>query len=445
MDHQHSDILSTSLCPSSEVLRQYQDGVLPAEQNRFVELHLADCEMCTDELEGMSLVGPEELKKRTSAINNEIKRKLFMNDKRIVLLDYRWIAAASVLLLLGFMFYFNKKADFHDNHRFAQEVHESEMDGNKKAGSLLIEKQKSDADKTTNHSKDQKKELPLPSASALIQDYPSENTQIEKKSMLADDLVSSDISFENEKNDHIVQKEESQKANARMAQLPQLVGVVKDPTGYPIPGATIIIKGASKGTISDMDGVFKLDTSGMKNVSVIVNMIGFDKQELAVNNKLKDTLRVNLVEESIRLDEVVVIGYGTTKKKAVTGAVSKISVTDFLKPKKGQPATTATDPKVILAEQVSKALQFELNGHLDSALFHYKKAVQIEPKHTKAQLSIIYCYLKTDRVVMAEYKIGELLEMKNFEPLKNNLQQLKKLINDEEDKKAIQLINRMRH
>ena len=95
-------------------------------------------------------------------------------------------------------------------------------------------------------------------------------------------------------------------------------GTVTDATGEPVIGANIIEKGvAANGTITDVDGNFALHVK--PNATLTVSFIGFSTQEVAVGNRT--TLKIKLTEDSKALDEVVVIGYGTARKKDVTGAV----------------------------------------------------------------------------------------------------------------------------
>ena len=103
----------------------------------------------------------------------------------------------------------------------------------------------------------------------------------------------------------------------------QVSGVVKDgTTGESIPGATILLKGTGNGTVTDFDGNFKLSISG-ENPILVVSFVGYETLEVAVGNQT--TFEIVLQEEVSQLTEVVVIGYGTQKKKVVTGAIESVS------------------------------------------------------------------------------------------------------------------------
>jgi TonB-linked SusC/RagA family outer membrane protein len=90
----------------------------------------------------------------------------------------------------------------------------------------------------------------------------------------------------------------------------------------PLPGASVMVKGTTNGTSTDLDGKFTLSITGTQNV-LSISYMGFQSKEvLATSNSLS----VLLLEDTNTLTEVVVVGYGTQKKSDVTGAVSKIDV-----------------------------------------------------------------------------------------------------------------------
>lgn len=96
--------------------------------------------------------------------------------------------------------------------------------------------------------------------------------------------------------------------------------VVDDKTGEPIIGANVIAKGTVAGAATDFDGKFQLSVS--KDAVLTVSYIGYESQEVAVNGQTKLTVR--LKENSVMLEEVVAIGYGTVKKEDATGSVAMV-------------------------------------------------------------------------------------------------------------------------
>ncbi len=99
----------------------------------------------------------------------------------------------------------------------------------------------------------------------------------------------------------------------------QITGRVTDVSGSPLPGVTVAVKGLAKGTITDSDGKYLL--SGISSDAILVfSFVGMRTQEIQVAGKT--SVNVVMEEETIGLNEVVAIGYGTVKKKDLTGAVA---------------------------------------------------------------------------------------------------------------------------
>ena len=102
-------------------------------------------------------------------------------------------------------------------------------------------------------------------------------------------------------------------------------GTVSDATG-PLPGASVLVKGTTNGTQTDFDGNYTLNN--VTDGSVLVfSYIGFATQEVAYTGQ--STVNVVLQEDAQALDEVVIIGYGTTTVKDATGAVAAVTSEDF--------------------------------------------------------------------------------------------------------------------
>ncbi len=105
-------------------------------------------------------------------------------------------------------------------------------------------------------------------------------------------------------------------------------GTVKDATGDPVIGANVLEKGTNNGTITDFEGNYTL-TNVKANATLVFSYIGYVSQEIKVNGQT--TINATIQEDSKNLEEVVVIGYGTIKKKDLTGSVSSVSTSDITK------------------------------------------------------------------------------------------------------------------
>ena len=106
----------------------------------------------------------------------------------------------------------------------------------------------------------------------------------------------------------------------------KIKGTVVDATG-PVIGASIMEKGTSNGTITDLDGNFTLNVN--PGASIVVSFIGFETQEIKVGQQ--ESLLIKMKDDNAVLEEVVVVGYGVQKKKLVTGATVQVKGEDIAK------------------------------------------------------------------------------------------------------------------
>ena len=105
-----------------------------------------------------------------------------------------------------------------------------------------------------------------------------------------------------------------------------LKGKVTDANGYPIPGTSVVVKGTTIGSITNGDGEFVLDVP-LDSKVLSFSFVGYTTKEIPIDNKSAFT--VNLEEQTIGLDEVVAVGYGTQKKANLTAAISTIKNTEI--------------------------------------------------------------------------------------------------------------------
>lgn len=113
--------------------------------------------------------------------------------------------------------------------------------------------------------------------------------------------------------------------NAETLQQSNVKGVVKDAAGIPVIGATVMEKGTNNGTVTDVDGNFSLNVS--EKGILLISYVGYKPQEIPVNGK--QSFNIILEENNELLEEVVVIGYGSVKRKDVTTAISTVSTKDL--------------------------------------------------------------------------------------------------------------------
>lgn len=107
----------------------------------------------------------------------------------------------------------------------------------------------------------------------------------------------------------------------------RVTGTVSDiTTGEPIVGANVIVEGTTLGVITDVNGKFTIDVPG-KDANILISFVGFNTERIGVAGQTN--IDVKLVPDITKLDEIVVIGYGTVKKSDLTGAVTSVSSKDL--------------------------------------------------------------------------------------------------------------------
>jgi len=123
----------------------------------------------------------------------------------------------------------------------------------------------------------------------------------------------------------VVGNQESPQVEERISLRVSITGTVSDENGEPLPGATVLEKGTSNGTTTDVQGVFSLNCSS--DAVLRVSFVGFITQEISINNR--STVDIRLVEDSEQLNEVIVVGYGTQNKRELTGSAVRADIDAF--------------------------------------------------------------------------------------------------------------------
>jgi TonB-linked SusC/RagA family outer membrane protein len=138
-------------------------------------------------------------------------------------------------------------------------------------------------------------------------------------------LSGTDLTYHILDKDIVISSKPTEKSSSGQQQKP-VSGKVTDTSGAPLPGVSVVVKGTTTGTITNGDGIFSLNNVP-DNASLEFSFVGMEKQEVAVAGK--KTLNVILNYQTIGLEEVVAIGYGTMKKSDVTGAVAAVTSKEF--------------------------------------------------------------------------------------------------------------------
>jgi TonB-linked SusC/RagA family outer membrane protein len=150
-----------------------------------------------------------------------------------------------------------------------------------------------------------------------------------------DDLFDdSDVRFDVYDRQIVLSKKSAEEASAQSEF--DVSGVVKNTMGEPMPGVTVVLKGTSKGVITNNDGSYTL-TDVPENGTLVFSFIGMRTQEVDISSNAR--INVTMKEDIIGLDEIVAVGYGVQKKSDVTGAMVSVSSEDLTE----QPANNALE------------------------------------------------------------------------------------------------------
>lgn len=101
----------------------------------------------------------------------------------------------------------------------------------------------------------------------------------------------------------------------------KITGRITGDSGEPLAGVSVSVKGSTRGTITDGNGNFTLTVPD--NAVLVISAIGFASQEVVVGNQ--SVVNIKMTQATQKMDEVVVVGYGTQRRKSVTGAISRVS------------------------------------------------------------------------------------------------------------------------
>lgn len=310
-------------------LLDYIRGARKGKEAHRLEKEAMRDPFLADALEGYSRVGNgadeqiEELRRRIRA------RAVRKRNHAVV-----WSIAASLLIgvCIGSYFLFQEKP-LSDEARMAMEqaVHPKplsvyEEEKKDELAEVVIKDSAGPSKKLISESKKKKmlapssevpqvmtQELMEEALEATIDDEPS---AMDKK-MVMRASVANDSSF-----------------NAKVAVVGKVRGKVTDPSGEPLVGATVRVKGTNQGTISDENGDFTLKTDGNRELSV--DYIGYESVVLPADTT-KDLLIAMNVDDAT-LDEVVVVGYGSQPKSSVTGAIMSLKMSGTPQPSIGRKA-----------------------------------------------------------------------------------------------------------
>ena len=118
---------------------------------------------------------------------------------------------------------------------------------------------------------------------------------------------------------HLIASNQVQKPTEVTQQKKSVKGTVLDETNAPMIGVSVIEKGTTNGTVTNINGIFELKVS-TANAKLVFSYIGYDGKEVKVD---QPALQVQLLPNSKQIDEVVVVGYSSQKKQSVVGSIAQ--------------------------------------------------------------------------------------------------------------------------
>ena len=155
-------------------------------------------------------------------------------------------------------------------------------------------------------------------------DIDMKNTQVD--AILNKCLEGTDLKYVRE-NNAIVIRRSRQSENVPQVRMRKISGKVTDTSGDPLPGVTILVDGTTIGVATDNEGKYSLECHEAPDLALNFTFMGMKSQKVTVGPK--NVIDVTLEEEMNRLEEAVAVGYGTTKVKDMTGAVTRLGSKDM--------------------------------------------------------------------------------------------------------------------
>lgn len=162
--------------------------------------------------------------------------------------------------------------------------------------------------------------------SDLLKEVPPVSIQVSDaklETILDKILVPNGFSYEIEDRVVVIKRASEKSAPMPVEQQKGISGTVKDKNGDPVPGVSVVVKGTTIGTITSFDGVFRLNIPAEAK-TLTFSFVGMVSQDVNIGGN--STFNIVLEEETVGVEEVVVVGYGTQKKVNLTGSVAAVKI-----------------------------------------------------------------------------------------------------------------------
>lgn len=168
-----------------------------------------------------------------------------------------------------------------------------------------------------------------------------------------------DVDYEVRNDRQIILKEKSRIVEMKLVQQEKTVtGIVTDAQGEPLPGVTVVVKGTTIGTVTNMDGQFQLQVPATAEI-LLFSFVGMKTQELPLEGR--NTFNVSMEQETLGIEEVVAIGYGVQQKSDLTGAMTRLT-------EENMNTAIATNPVEMMQGRVSGVTIIQNSGEPGSGM-----------------------------------------------------------------------------
>jgi TonB family protein len=291
-----------------DLLKYIENRMSGKERNSF-ERELQKDPFAEEAAEGFSEVSPEEASDDIAHLEKKLKNRL---PRKNIMLYYRIAASVAVLMILSSVYIYVRQAK--------TETMVAEIPANTETFDISRPEAiiKPEAATPPDNKNIRKKQVRQETISQLADNITTGSVSEKQQETIAEN----NIKGVEIKNAGIVITKPEMAAQKPLAAKSELTGIrvrgriLSSDDDQPVPGATLVIKGTEKGVITDNDGNFSFAMPDTENVTLVASYIGMNSKEFAAEGK--NDMEIKLQPSAVGLNEVVVVGYGVSRKENVS-------------------------------------------------------------------------------------------------------------------------------
>lgn len=184
-------------------------------------------------------------------------------------------------------------------------------------------------------------------------------------------LAGTDLEWSIEDKTIVLKRQEKAKAPQQQVKSRKITGQVKDETGQPLPGVTVMLEGTKLGTTTRVDGTYTIECGDSKNLALLFSFMGMKSKRVVIGDK--NVIDVKLEEDVTELEETVITGIYTRNIETFTGSVSTFKAEELkqISPQNVLRSLSILDPSFIITENRAQgsnpnaALDISINGKIN--------------------------------------------------------------------------------